>query len=391
MVDQMMTQAAGLGTHDRLTLEDQLGTSMIREFRVEIAPTSEAIGIGGSPKDVETLMQMLYLQFTAPKLDTTALDIWKQTGSPGGVSIDDQLNAMLSNGNPRLIPPAATLMALADTGRAMAVFRDRFGNAGDFTFIIVGAATSAQLRPLVERYIASLPTTGKTEKPTDLDVRPWERMLQVTQRVFDVPKASTGLLFDGEFPTSPQEYLTGLRQLDALAWTLRLKFTDDLREQMGGTYGVGVQAWTLSVPEEHYRFGINFDAAPERMSGMLDTMFTILDTVRASGATADELTKIAAMQRRNRETELQDDHYWLRSIELFDRLKIPLAWIVAQPTGRMNAEGIAATARKYLPTDAYIHLTLMPQDSTSYTVVDSTMLAPNDSANSTPHARSSMH
>jgi zinc protease len=372
MVDRMMTEAAGLGTHDRFGLEDQLSTSVARQFEVAITPTEEGMRLSGSPKDLTTLFQLLYLQFTAPKLDTTALALWKQGGSPGAFSLDDQINTILSEGNKRLTPSSWALMPLADTATALAVYRDRFGNAGDFTFIIVGAASPAQMRPLVERYLATLPATQKREQPTELGVYPWDHLTRQTQRVFDVPKASTFLLYDGTFPSTPDAYLAERRRLDALSWVLRLKFTDDLREQMGGTYGVGVRAWTTAVPQEHYRFSINFDAAPERMGGMLDTMFTILDTVRASGATADEIRKVSAMQRRGWEMQLEDNHYWLNAIELYDRLKIPFDRIVTPPSAALTSADIRAAARQYLPTTAYIHMTSLPQDSTLFIKTDST-------------------
>jgi zinc protease len=380
MVDRMMTEAAGLGSHDRFGLEDQLSSSVARQFEVAITPTEEGIRLGGSPKDLTTLFQLMYLQFTAPKLDTTALALWKQDGSPGAFSLDDQLNNVLSQGNPRLMPSSGALMQLADTATALAVYRDRFGNAGDFTFIIVGATSSAQIRPLVERYLASLPGTRKREQPKDLSVYPWDRLSRSVQRVFDVPKASTTLLYDGAFPSAPDAYLVERRRLDALSWVLRLKFTDDLREQMGGTYGVGVRAWTTAVPQEHYRLSINFDAAPERMGGMLDTMFTILDTVRASGATADEIRKVSAMQRRGWEMQLEDNHYWLSAIELFDRLKIPLDQIVTPPSSMLTSADIRAAARQYLPTTAYIHITSLPQDSTLFIKTDSATRAQTDTA-----------
>jgi zinc protease len=373
MVAEMMTQSARLGTQDPFSLEDQLAARGVQELQVELTPTEEAIRIGGSPMDLETLFDLLHLQFIAPRLDTTALTAWKQTGSTGGFSIDDQLNALLAQGNPRLAPTSWMLMPLADTGRAMAVYRDRFGNAGDFTFIIVGAATAAQVKPLVERYVASLPSTGKREQSKDLGVFPWDRLTRTAQRALDVPKASTVLLFDGKFPTAPDEYLAERRRLEALAMVLQLRFTDILREQMGSTYGVAVNAWTVAVPQEHYRFTINFDAAPERIDGVLDTMFIILNAMRTSEATASELAKVEAIQRRVWEEALQDNRYWMNTIALYDRLKIPFERIVVPSSTPLSAADVHKAAERYLPMDAYIHLTVLPRDSTLSARRDSTL------------------
>jgi zinc protease len=387
LVGEMMTQAAGFGEHGQTSIEQQLvSNGVLREFDVSITNTEEGIRVGGSPRDLTTLFQLLHLQFTAPKLDTAALNIWKRVGSPPGYSVDDQIAQILSKGNPRLAPISEALVQLADTGTAMAVYRDRFGNAGDFTFSIVGAATPQRVRPLVERYLASLPSTGKREVAPDLGVREWNHRLQTVDRILLIPKASTTLLFEGEFPAKPDEYLTARRRLDAVSWVLRLEFTDILREQMAGTYGVGVDATTRPEPQEHFRLMVQFDAAPDRMSGMIDTMFAIIDTVRARGATTDELQKIGAMQRRARETALADNHYWLNTIELYDRLGIPFDRIVIPARGALTVAEVRAAAREFLPMDAYIHLTAMPKDSTLYTHMERALQAPADSASAAPHA-----
>jgi zinc protease len=364
MVARMMTEAAGIGTLDRQRVEQKLASTVLRQFNVAINNNDESITLGGSPKDLSTLFQLLHLQFTAPKLDTQALSGWKQVGTPGSFSADDQITWILSRNDPRRAPPSPDLMQFADSARAMAVYKDRFGNAGDFTFLIVGSATPAQVRPLVERYVASLPSTGQHEAPKSLGVRPLDQVAQQQFRSLEVPRASTFLIFDGLFPTAPSEYLKERRLLGALAWVLRLKLTDDLRERLGGTYGVGVQDQTYADPEEHYRVAFTFDAAPERMDAMLDALFGQLDTVRTSGATAAELAKVVAMQRRTREVALQTNQYWLAALERFDRLKIPFAQILAPQDSTLSAEDIKVAARRYLPNNSYLHFTVLPTDTT---------------------------
>lgn len=178
------------------------------------------------------------------------------------------------------------------------------------------------------------------------------------------------ILFAGEFPSKVDEYLAERRRLSALGLLLQMRFTDVLREQMGGTYGAGVSAWTTAVPQEHYRFSINFVAAPERVHGMLDTTFAVLDSVRARGGTEQELHKVTAMLRRGWETSLQENAYWLDRIELFDRLKIPLERIVEAPKPT-TPEEVRLAAQRYLPTMAYYNQVYMPQDSTLYAKSDS--------------------
>jgi len=252
---------------------------------------------------------------------------------------------------------------------AMAVYRDRFGNAGDFTFTIVGAATAKQVKPLVERYLASLPATSKRETPKDLGVRPF--MMRTVKRVkpYDIPKASTMLVFDGELQMPDVEsYLAQREELATLEQVLTGRLRTRLREELGATYGVSVMSRTYPLPKEHYQLLFAFDAAPERMRAMEREMKSILDAVRDSGATEAELARATEVQRRLLEAQLQDNSYWLQRIELFNRLGLPLDRIVS-PYGSesLTPEVLQAAATRYMPRDVYVQVTAMPSDSTIYT------------------------
>jgi zinc protease len=371
LVARMMTEAAGVGALDHDALSRTLTGTMLRDFTVSITNNDESISLNGSPRDLTTLFELLHLQFTAPKLDTAALAGWKQVGTNLQPSVDEQLTSIFSRGDPRRIPTSWSLIQFADTGKAMAVYRDRFGNASDFTFLIVGNATAAEVRPLVERYLASLPGTGRHETAKPQDVMPWREIMRRSTRVFNVPKASTFLVFDGLFPSAPASHLRERERLDALTDVLRLELTDVLRERMGGTYGVAVRDRTYADPEEHYRVSLSFDAAPERMDAMLDAFSAVLDSVRARGATPAEIAKVAAIQRRTREEALRNNQYWLGWIERYDRLDIPFDAILAAPAATLTPADVRAAARHYLPASSYVQFTMLPTDS-SYLVRDST-------------------
>ena len=367
MVARMMTDAAGLGDRDRDDLTSDLAATGVRDFVVDIGYGDESISLGGSPGDVELLFQMLYLQFTAPKLDSAAIAGWKNWAKYQGrqFSIFDQLAQTFARGNARMMPVSTGLADLADLEDAMAVYRDRFGNAGDFTFTIVGAAAPEQVRPLVERYLASLPATGERETPKDPEVRPFLMRISQTVRPFDIPKAATLLVFDGRFPGEPAEYLAEREQLSTLASVLNVRLRNRLREELGATYGVTVLDRTYPLPEEHYQLLVAFDAAPERMWELGRELRRILDAVRTDGATPAELERARLTARRQLETRLQDNDYWMERIGLFARLGIPLDRIVAPyDSAEVSGADVAAAARRFLPKDVYIQITALPADTT---------------------------
>jgi zinc protease len=340
-----------------------LATHGPREFQVAITSNDESMSLGGSPRDAAQLFQFLYREFTAPRLDSVAVQRSRQVGTAISWTLDDQLTEVLSRGDPRRGPMPWALVPMADAQAALAVYHDRFGNASDFTFVLVGALTTAEAKPLVERYLASLPGTGQHETAKAADLTPWDEALRQTVPGNLTPKASTLLVFNGPFPKDATQYVLERRRLATLGQVLELELTDQLREQMGGTYSVGVRDFTYLDPAPHYRLEFNFDAEPKRMPAMTDALLAVLDSVRARGAPAVELRRAAAIHRREREVALQDNHYWVQALALYDQLGIPLARIAEPPESVLRPEELRAAAERYLPTRSFIHLTLMPVDT----------------------------
>src|SRR5690606_36401828 len=366
MVGAILTEAAGVGDRDRDDVLERLSLAAARPLRVEIGYAHESIELGGSPKELEMLFQMLHLQFTAPRLDSAALASWASVAKYQwrGATIHDQLNQVFARGNRRLLPVTTQLAEIARPEEVLAVHRDRFGNAGDFTFLVVGAAPVEEVKPLVERYLASLPASEEREAPKDPNLRPFVGRQARWMEVNPVPRSDALLAFDGPFPTEPEEYFRERQRLGALSLVLDGGLRERLREKLGGTYGVGVEARAYRVYDEHFRTLFFFQSAPERMREVSREMLAILDSVRASGATAAELEKVARIQRRQLETALQSNEYWLNQLELYNRLGLPLERIVAPyPADAVTPEELSQAAGRYMPKDTYIHLVVMPKDT----------------------------
>ena len=261
-----------------------------------------------------------------------------------------------------MLPVSTHLAELMKVDEALAIYRDRFGDASDFTFTIVGAVSRDEVRALVERYVASLPASGRKEVPKDPRLRPFlSRQLDVN-RVLEVPKASTLLAFNGQFAEEPAEYMAEREKLTLLTSIVQERLRLRLREEMSATYGVGVQMLTYPLPREHYRMLFNFDAAPERRIEATDALFAVLDEIRTKGVTAAELQRAQTVRGRSLEVQLQDNGYWMSRIGTHQRLGLPLDEIVKPYDVNVTPQGMAEVAQRYLPEKVYIHLALVPKD-----------------------------
>ncbi|MBX6330937.1 MAG: insulinase family protein [Gemmatimonadaceae bacterium] len=355
-------------------LADKLATTGVRAMSVNIGFADESVRLVGSPRSLSTLFQLLHLQFTAPMLDSATFAGWQSLAKYQGAafSIDDQLNQTLAGQNPRMQPVSTQLAELASVKDLLAAHHDRFGNAADFTFVIVGAVTPAEVRPLVERYVASLPSTGEHETPQGEDVKPFLHRVTRIVPVVPVPRAQTMMVFDGPFPSTPDAYLRERQRLSAVQLVLQDRLRVRLREELAGTYSPFSQSETLALPNEHFRVLIGFDAAPERMHSLNLELEHLIDTLRVKGVTEAEATRAATIQRRQLETALQSNGYWTDAIVRYHRLGIPLDRIPTPfPERVLTPAELQTAAKQYLPDDVFLHFTAMPADSTSYPHPDS--------------------
>jgi zinc protease len=229
---------SGLGTFNRVELGKKL-SGKAASVSASVGETTEGVSGRASPKDLETMFQLLHLQFTAPRLDTAAFAAFTEQAAQvianRGLTpeqlLADTVQVTMSQGNFRDRPLTAATFAEIDPERALAFYKDRFGDAGDFTFVFVGNVSPETLRPLVERYVASLPSRGRKETFRDPGGAPPKGVVQKVVRKGVEPKATTLLVFTGPFAYTPANRFA----LNALTELFQIKLTEALREQLGGT------------------------------------------------------------------------------------------------------------------------------------------------------------
>jgi zinc protease len=173
------------------------------------------------------------------------------------------------------------------------------------------------------------------------------------------PKARTALIFTGPFEYTRQNRY----YLSALAELLNIKLREALRENLGGTYGVGVSPGATRDPQPSYRFTIGFGSAPERLEALTAAALLQIDSVKKFGTTPEYLTKVKEAALRARETALKQNGYWLSQIATFDQNGWPLTEI---PDGEklistLTAQDLQRAATKYLRTDNYVRVSLYPE------------------------------
>jgi len=356
----------GLGTFDAVALDKKLAGRIARVVPF-ITATQEGLSGSASPRDLETLFQLIYLTFTAPRADTTAFEAFitnaraslaNRGASPEAV-FGDTLQATLTQYHPRTRAVTPGAVDSLDLGAALRFYQDRFADASDFTFLFVGNVVPDSIRPLVERWIGGLPSRLRRESFRDLGIEPPRGVVERTVRKGVEEKSLTQIVFTGPF----QYDRPNRAAIRGLAEVLTIRLREQLREALGGTYGVSVQASPVRWPRPAYSFAIGFGSAPERADELARAAMATVDSIRASGPTPEEVAKVREAEIRSRETALRLNRYWLNQLVQYEQTgEDPAAMI--DPRGDADlftADAIREAARRYLDPVNYVRVTLLPE------------------------------
>jgi len=224
----------------------------------------------------------------------------------------------------------------------------------------VGAIDLQEIKPLVESYLGGLPSLEREESWKDLDMDPPGGVIRKEVRKGLEPQSQTQIIFTGPFDYTKENRL-GMR---VMAGALEIRLRELIREELGGTYGVGVSGTYEKYPEAVYAVRISFGSDPERVEELVGTIFQEMETFRTEGPTPEEVQAVTEQERRSRETNLRENNWWVAQLRFADEYGSDPRFLVDPDflTG-VTAETIRQDAQRYLRPDNYVQVTLFPEAS----------------------------
>jgi zinc protease len=358
---------SGLGEHDATQLNRLLAGRVARVSPV-IDELEEGLRGAASPRDLETMMQLVHLTFTAPRKDTRAFEAWKSSVAAHVENRDldpqavffEKLTAFMHDDHPRRRPLTLESIESIDHDVAFEFYEDRFADASDFTFVVVGNVDEDELRALSAQYLASLPTQQREETWRDVKV-PYPRG---TQR-FELakgqdPKSFVYINFHGETPWSPEAE----NDLRMLAEVLDIRLREVLREDMSGVYGAFSRGRIVRRPTERYVYGVGFGCAPENVEQLEKAVFEIIAELESSGTPPDIIEKVKEQRRRKLETDQETNRFWLHALASSERYGMDPTQVVEREkaaTEHVSSERVRRAARRYLGNQV-VRGVLMPEE-----------------------------
>jgi zinc protease len=318
-----VAQESGLGAFDKAELDKKMAGKIVQTSPM-ISETQEGFRGSCSPLDLETLLQQVYLYFTAPRMTDDAFQgyIAKMKGVLDNKSADpdqaiwDTAMVTLANYNPRVRPWTSQLLDEANIKRIRSIFKDRFGDPGSFTFYFVGNIDPEKAKPLIEKYLGGLPKVSRTETWKDNGVRPPEGKISKTiLRNMQVPKGTVFITYTGTYDFD--DFQTRLN-LSALTDILETRYVETIREEEGGTYGAAVFEDQQKYPYESFSVTIFFDCDPMNANHLKEIVYNEIEKIKKEGPAEKDFKGVKENKLKTYQENLKQNKYWLDLIKNVD-------------------------------------------------------------------------
>jgi zinc protease len=356
----------GVGNFDMMSLQKAMAGKNAY-VGPSISMYTEGLSGQASPKDIETAMQLIHLYFTQPRKDPTAAKVIMQQLSASLANKDknpsnvfmDTVSYVMGNYHPRRKPLTMETLKQIDIDKAFDIYKQRFGNAGDFIFTFVGSFKNEDIIPLVERYIGSLPSTQEKENWKDVGIRYPTGQIARTVKKGQENKASVRLYFTGTTTYSDLEEM----QLDQLSKILSIRLREVLREDQGGVYGVGVNGGISRIPNDQYSVSISFSCAPENVEKLTNLVMEEVNKLKTNGSSQTNIDKVIAEDVRGLETQLKQNGYWQYNLEqklLYGENPETVLEDMSN-IKKLTPERTKELANKYLSTANFAKMILLPE------------------------------
>ena len=354
-------------------------TKFLSGKQVSVMPYVGGISTGfngnSTKKDFETLFQMIYGYFTNLNYDEASYNSYKakQQGFLDNLLANPQtyfqseVQKYLNQKNPRFfgILPDAKAWEKTSYKLAYDIYKKSVANAGNFHFYFVGNVDENQIKQLSEQYLASLPSTKKSETYKDLGYRPLFTSTEKVIKKGKDPKSMVMIRFSGETKYNEQEDLA----MRALGEVATIKIIEKLREDEGGIYGGGARGSLSKVPYGSYNFSINFPCGPENAEKLTKIALAELQKMIDNGPEQKDLDKFKEGEANDDVTNMKDNNYWLQNITSYqtqggDKYSV-LNYLTKVKA--LTVKDLQSVGKKYLTEKNRMVFTLMPEVETPKT------------------------
>jgi len=358
---------SGAGEFDNIELQKKL-----KGKNLSISPYISDVkeGFNGSTtlKDLETLMELVYLYFEAPRKDTTAFGAFISQmknqmkfmkGNPVMAFYDTLFKTAYPGTKRLIIFPSEEQLKRIQLDDVFRIYSDRFADASDFTFILVGNFNTDSITPLVVKYLGSLPSTGRKENWQDRTPVFAAGITNVTFNKGTDPQSMVGIGFSEpiEWTENNVLYINMLKEI------LQIKLIEVIREKLSGVYSPQIMLNLDKYPKPEFMMGIMFGCSPKTTDKLTKAVFGEIKKILKKGPATEDLTKAKEAMIRSRETNLEKNNFWTSKIEsiYFQGADPANVLNFKEQVNAVTVQDLKTAANDFFKTDHYIRVVLMPE------------------------------
>ncbi|MBR1668904.1 MAG: insulinase family protein [Bacteroidaceae bacterium] len=308
----------GIGNFSNTELTKRLA-GIQASASASVGTDSESISGSCVKKDFETMLQLVYLRFTAPRKDQEAYNSALQRSKVNlqnqellpTTALQDTIAKVVYNNNRRALRDKPEDLDKMNYDRIIELYKERFADGNDFEFFIVGDCDADTIAPLLAKYLGALPTLKSSEKAEKIDMKMAEGQLKnVFEKHQETPNAIVLFLYHTPLAVNLRNVLT----VDMLEQVMQMTYTESVREDEGGAYGVPVSAGLSRYPDEVASVQIQLPTAPEKREKMTEIVYKGVEDIVNNGPKAEDLQKVKEYMLRSHEESLKNNGYWLNQM-----------------------------------------------------------------------------
>ena len=360
---------SGIADYKLTTLQ-----KMLAGKEVSVTPVIKMLtqGLEGSSNesDVETLFQLINLYFTHPRFDETAFSSYitrmrseldNKDVSPES-AFADTFRFVTSNNHPRMKPLSKEMLDEAKFTRIEQIGKERFANPGAFTYFFVGKIDTVKIKPLIEKYLASLPVAKNTEHWVDLGIRKPTGVIEKIVHKGKESKSIQYILFHGKLNYTTKDII----ELDALSKILTTRLLESIRQDKSSVYYIGAQPGYNKWPVTDYEMTIFYGTAPEKLKELKESVFSTIRDLIENGPNQEEVDKAREKIKRERETNLRENEYWEGVLKTYYLNKEGNFKTFSEFDGvveGLSSNSLKSAALRTFDFENYISVALMPEET----------------------------
>ena len=357
---------SGVSNFDKLSLQKILTGKTVNVFPY-VGELNEGFNGSCNTKDVETLLQLTYLYFTQPRKSaedckiflSKELNQYEHILENPNLYFSDKFQQIIFNKNIRRGITTTEKIKMIDFEKSFEIYKERFQDASDFTFIFTGNIDIKKIKPLLELYLGGLPSNGKKENWKDPGIQKREGLTTSRVQMGKTQKDLVGIHFHGQTAWTEEENYV----FNSMIKVLNIQLREAIREDKGGVYGIGVNGSFAERPKNAYGISIQFNTEPAKVNELLKAVYDKIEVLKNNLISEDNLKKVQETQRREREIELKENEFWVGVIQYYDEYGKDINTLdnYNKLIDALTPQKIQSAFKKYFGSGNQIELVLEPE------------------------------